>query len=105
MINLKSETMGFLDSHRKVIRAAEVIRLGLDDDGGGLPLPKILCKTNDHAGAWLAKLDFEYDNGYGGQEIDGTIWFTDGTWATRGEYDGSEWWELRQCPELPTYLA
>lgn len=50
----------------------------------------------------LPRLGFEYDNGYGGQELEGTIWYSDGTWSERGEYDGSEWWEYRACPPLPT---
>jgi hypothetical protein len=49
----------------------------------------------------LSKLDFEYDSGFGGQELYGFIWYTDGTWSERGEYDGSEWWEHKQCPALP----
>lgn len=44
----------------------------------------------------LASID--YDNGYGGQELFGTIVFKDGTWLERGEYDGSEWWEHRKHP-------
>ena len=42
--------------------------------------------------------DFDYDNGYGGQRIaiDLVIEFDDGGWLTRGEYDGSEWWEMNQ---------
>ena len=40
----------------------------------------------------------DYDNGYGGQELFGTIVFKDGTWLERGEYDGSEWWEHRKLP-------
>lgn len=39
-----------------------------------------------------------YDNGYGSQELFGTIVFKDGTWLERGEYDGSEWWEHRKLP-------
>jgi hypothetical protein len=49
----------------------------------------------------LPKLDFDYDNGYGGQYMEGTIWYSDETWSDRGEYDGSEWWEHRECPSLP----
>lgn len=40
----------------------------------------------------LFTLDFEYDNGYGTQEISGVVLFKDNTWLSRGEYDGSEWW-------------
>ena len=48
----------------------------------------------------LPHMDFEYDNGYGGQKIKGNIWYSDGTWSERGEYDGSEWWEHKVCPEI-----
>lgn len=50
----------------------------------------------------LPKLDFEYDDGYGHQQLYGNIWFSDGTWSEREEYDGSERWEYRLgCPDLP----
>jgi hypothetical protein len=45
------------------------------------------------------KFNVEYDSGYGGQRLFGTIWMVDGTWWTRGEYDGSEWWQHHECPE------
>ncbi len=54
---------------------------------------------------FLKSLDFEYNNGYGGQELYGTIWYSDGTYSDRGEYDGSEWWEHHKCPEIPAELA
>jgi len=54
----------------------------------------------DNWADFLASLDFIYDAGYGGQELYGTIWYTDGTWSERGEYDGSEWWEYKKCPEI-----
>lgn len=53
---------------------------------------------------FLGLIDFEYDNGYGGQELYGTIWYKNGDWSERGEYDGSEWWELKSCPEIPIEL-
>lgn len=53
---------------------------------------------------FLSLLDFTYDDGYGGQELFGTIWYKDGTWSDRGEYDGSEWWEYRKVPEIPARL-
>lgn len=54
--------------------------------------------------SFLEQLDFNYDAGYGGQELYGTIWLNDGTWYTRGEYDGSEWWEYHCCPSIPEEL-
>jgi hypothetical protein len=53
---------------------------------------------------FLSSLDFEYDSGYGGQNLFGTIWYSDGTWSDRGEYDGSEWWEHHECPNIPVEL-
>ena len=54
---------------------------------------------------FLDELDFNYDAGYGGQELDGTIWLEDGRWLTRGEYDGSEWWVLHTVPPIPEHLG
>lgn len=53
---------------------------------------------------FLKELDFEYDSGYGGQQLFGTLWHEDGTWQERGEYDGSEWWIHSQLPEIPLEL-
>jgi hypothetical protein len=49
---------------------------------------------------FLSEIDFDYNSGYGGQELFGIIWFEDNTWAERGEYDGSEWWEYNKLPEI-----
>jgi len=73
------------------------------EDGKELHLP--VGHTEEQLSQFLTDLNFTYDGGYGGQELFGTIWFEDGTWATRGEYDGSEWWELHQCPEIPDHLV
>jgi hypothetical protein len=72
------------------------------------PEPKgILLKQNYTAEdytAFVNQLDFDYDNGYGGQELYGTVWLTDGNWLTRGEYDGKEWWDYNSLPEIPKEL-
>lgn len=46
-------------------------------------------------------LSYDYDNGYGGQELFGFIWYKDGTYSERGEYDGAEWWEHKSRPQIP----
>lgn len=51
---------------------------------------------------FLDSLDFEYDDGYGHQYLYGYVWFDDGSWAERKEYDGAECWVLKQCPPLPS---
>lgn len=51
---------------------------------------------------WLEAIEgINYDSGYGLQFLFGTIWLKNGLWMTRGEYDGSEWWELHERPPLP----
>lgn len=55
----------------------------------------------DELRGFLKALDCNYDNDYGRQILFGTIWYTDGSWSEREEYDGSEWWEHRKSPELP----
>ncbi len=60
--------------------------------------------TEEQYNSFIESLDFEYDDGYGGQELFGTVWFKDGTWADRGEYDGSEWWQHHICPVVPKSL-
>jgi hypothetical protein len=51
--------------------------------------------------AFLDAIDFRYDADYGTQYVFGTVWFSDGSWATRAEYDGCEWWEDRCQPAMP----
>jgi len=53
---------------------------------------------------FLKKLDFNYNSGFGTQDIFGTIWYIDGTWSTRYEYDGSERWQHHVCPTIQDYL-
>ena len=54
--------------------------------------------------AFLKLLEYDYDDGYGRQELEGTIWYKDGTWSSREEYDGSEWWAHYETPEIPASL-
>ena len=52
----------------------------------------------------LNYLDRNYNNGYGCQWLFGTVLLKDGVWMTRGEYDGSEWWELNIPPKVEDLL-
>lgn len=60
--------------------------------------------TDEDWDKFLNSLDFNYNCGYGGQELYGTVWFENGTWLSRGEYDGSEWWEFNETPDIPEEL-
>ena len=48
--------------------------------------------------------NLNYNEEYGIQYLYGTIWLTRHRWLERREYDGSEWWELRQYPTIPEKL-
>lgn len=60
--------------------------------------------TIDEFSEFLNSLDFEYDNGYGSQELFGFIWLKDGSWCERYEYDGSESWAHKSPPIIPEKL-
>jgi hypothetical protein len=57
--------------------------------------------TRDELNEFWDELDLEYYDGFGPQELYGTLWFTDGTWANRHECNGSEWWVVRERPVAP----
>lgn len=74
-----------------------------DDDEYIRPKPILLKEgyTSEEYQEFLHRMDFEYDAGYGGQELYGTVWLMEeGTWLERGEYDGSEWWDYKKCPGI-----
>jgi hypothetical protein len=47
--------------------------------------------------------DVDYDCGYGSAEVatDLVVAFKDGSWLSRGEYDGSEFWRYNSGPQRP----
>jgi len=48
-----------------------------------------------------------YDNGYGSQHmpVDIVIVMKDGSYFSRREYDGSEWWYYNKVPQKPKRVA
>lgn len=60
--------------------------------------------TPEEYEAFLKAIDYNYDDGHGSQELEGAIWFKDGTWASRWEYDGSEGWQYNVVPIIPDEL-
>lgn len=47
--------------------------------------------------------DVEYDSGYGSHEIfEDLVVVGNGWWLSRGEYDGSEWWDFNTPPDKPS---
>lgn len=100
-MNVFDELMDLKDAHNVTIKAAN---LSVGD--GFTERPTAYTLYPDHSGdeytAFLEQLaTLDYDNGFGSQELHGYVWFTDGTWAERREYDGSEWWVRVTKPAFP----
>ncbi len=104
VINAKDEITRFVGELNTPIKCATVT-LGDEWADNRKTFQLKLGHTLLEERAFLDALNFEYDAGYGGQNLFGTIWFQDGTWAERGEYDGSEWWEHRAVPNIPEELT
>ena len=108
--NAKEELLQILKKKESSIKCAYIKRdMGYwDDKDNYISAPAILLReghTPEEYEEFLAKLGFDYDSGYGMQEILGTVWLMkEHTWLSRGEYDGSEWWEYNECPSIPDNL-
>lgn len=77
----------------------------LNDDYGYDLLSQLNVNyTKDQYNEFLKSLDIEFDSGFGTQNVKGIIWYKDGTWSSRYEYDGSECWGYNVCPEIPLTL-
>ena len=103
MANAKEEFLGMV-KNEVVLCASISYRDCWEHDSPGSQHTLPVTYTEEQYNAFVESLDFEYDAGYGGQELFGTVWFKDGTWADRGEYDGSEWWQHHVCPTIPDRL-
>ena len=60
--------------------------------------------TKEDLETFLGSLDFDYDDGFGSQELFGTILFID-SYSDRYEYDGSEHWENHKMPTIEKVLT
>jgi len=54
---------------------------------------------------FITLADVEYDAGYGAQKVATDLLVVgNGWWLERHEYDGSEWWEYKECPKRPAEI-
>ena len=88
---------------KKVICA----KIGIDKEHYGNEVDWIILKekhTKEEFEQFLKELDFEYDGGYGSQELFGTILLKD-RWFDRHEYDGAESWSEHKMPTIRQVLG
>ena len=90
MVNLLEETLDILQEYGKTIE--DVKWIGTHEYT--IPIEQ-----------FIEVADRMYDGGYGIEEINtGLLVVGEDWWLERGEYDGSEWWELKRMPSKPTML-
>lgn len=89
MTNLLKETMKILDDYKKDFYQ-DVLWIGT------------CCGSYEMTKEdFLVEADFAYNNGYGGAEIfEALVIVGEDWWLSRGEYDGSEWWDFNKKPTL-----
>jgi len=90
-MNALKELIKELEELSKTTDNIVAIRISNDDDYFGEPLEYNITT--------LEELNFEYDNGFGVQELYGYVLLDDNDWLERHEYDGSEWWEYKKYPK------
>ncbi len=98
-MNAKQELLGIINSKVLTILKIDITLDKIDYDfssGEYNSISKYITSLDD--------LDFDYDSGYGIQELFGIVYCKDSNnkpvWLTRGEYDGSEWWNINTIPEF-----
>lgn len=103
MIKIENAKKEFLEDTQKdnVLCASIFYRTGYGSEENKNEMILKCAYTKEEYEDFLNKLDFDYDDGFGGQELYGIIICQDGVWFERGEYDGSEWWERHKYPEIP----
>jgi len=104
--NAKHEFINHISVRSKVLCATIEINIYDDETSISMCIEANLGRgwNKDEMDDFLKKIDHDYDSGYGTQHLFGTIWFEDGTWSSRGEYDGSEWWYHSKVPPIPENL-
>lgn len=102
--NAKEEFLGHIKDSGKVVKAAFITLGHWREDKADKEMSLKVGYADEEYESFLESLNFDYYSGFGGQELYGIIWYVGGTWSSRGEYDGSEWWEYNICPKIPEEL-
>jgi hypothetical protein len=104
-MNAKQELIEHSHAVKRLVKCAEItIFTGWEQDSNSVEFNLPVGYSDQDLEDFLNKLDFDYDSGFGTQYLFGDIWYTDGTWSERYEYDGSECWIHKSCPKIPDHL-
>jgi hypothetical protein len=107
LCNAKAELSGIISNNNLSIIGGEIeYRTGeYDDEINDFIVYIYSFDKYNNQEAFLDDLNFAYDNDFGGQMLYGNIYCIDKitnepVWLTRGEYDGSEWWDINRIPNI-----
>ena len=98
-MHIKDELLRQVADHKEIYPfCGEVIY-------GKVEVPEAQVDVRFHTPAeWfrvdLSPLDFEHENSYGDQTVFGTVVFSDGSWMSLAEYDGSAYWTHYKTPTV-----
>lgn len=101
MINARQEFEEFIKGVKAPVLCATVLRSVDPMSAKGLQYD---LTQEGSLEKFLESIDFDYDNGFCSQVLFGLIWFDDGSWADRIEYDGQEEWRHQLRPIIPACL-
>lgn len=109
MTNLIDELYDVLNLNNKSV--SDILAINIvnthytnDDD-----IDVLISKVGESENSIIAKFselkNYNYDSGFGSAYFDGSVvWFKDGSWLERWEYDGSEGWSYKETPVIPYNL-
>jgi hypothetical protein len=103
LMNLKDEILLTLSRNGKLptdIAYAEIWETYTSDEDEERYISLIPNYSYAEYEEFLKNVNFEYDNDYGKQYVQGYIVMNDGTWFERDDYDGREWWKFKKKPEF-----
>ena len=105
MVSVNKEFLSHLEeiqkNNKEVISAIMVLNRFPDTD---LKIVLNINYSENEYNNFLKVSDVKYENGFGLQELYGYIWYNDGTWSERHEYDGEEEWRYKKCPSFQDTL-
>lgn len=108
-MNLRQEICRILEANNTKLLAAQIEYLSNEDKYKAQSIYEEVVKTvmlykdyeDDEIEDFFEAIDFEYSGGSGTPEVEGVLWFTNGTYATRQHEAGQEWWEVHTVPKIP----
>ena len=108
-MNLRQEICRILEANNTKLLAAQIEYLSNEDKYKAQSIYEEVVKTvmlykdyeDDEIEDFFEAIDFEYSGGSGTPEVEGVLWFTNGTYATRQHEAGKEWLEVHTVPKIP----